>query len=96
MPPEQNARQQIAAMLIACGVIVQNFRAVEFSAGRGIALREVTLKTGPSDYLLLVDRGAVGAIEVQGFSGHGGGYVEQRTILVPRPSLFGAPEHSYE
>ena len=31
---------------------------MDFSAGRGIALREVPLKTGPCDYLLLVDRKA--------------------------------------
>ena len=52
-------------MLAAAGWIVQDFKAVDFSAGRGIALREVPLKTGPCDYLLLVDRAAVGVIEAK-------------------------------
>jgi type I restriction enzyme R subunit len=58
MTPEQKARQQIDAQLSACGWVVQDFKAVDFSAGRGIALREVPLKTGPCDYLLLAARRA--------------------------------------
>ena len=63
--PEQRARQLIDAQLLACGWRVQDFKAADFSAGRGIALREVPLKTGPCDYLLLVDRRAVGIIEAK-------------------------------
>jgi hypothetical protein len=63
--PEEKAREQIDAMLSTCGWIVQDFKNVDFSAGRGIALREVPLKTGPCDYLLLVDRKAVGVIEAK-------------------------------
>ena len=65
MTPEAQARQQIDAMLIASGWVVQDFKAVDFSAGRGIALREVPLKTGPCDYLLLVDRKALGVVEAK-------------------------------
>ena len=62
--PEQRARRQIDTQLAACGWVVQDFKSVDFSAaGRGIALREVPLKTGPCDYLLLVDRKALGVIE---------------------------------
>ena len=63
--PEQLARQQIDAQLVACGWVVQNYKSVDFSAGRGIALREVPLTTGPCDYLLLVDRKALGVIEAK-------------------------------
>ena len=63
--PEQRARQKIDAMLIAAGWTVQDYRAVDFSAGRGIALREVPLTTGPCDYLLLVDRLALGVVEAK-------------------------------
>jgi type I restriction enzyme R subunit len=63
--PEQRARQQIDAQLAACGWIVQDFKSVDLSAGRGIALREVPLTTGPCDYLLLVDRKALGVIEAK-------------------------------
>jgi len=65
MSPEAAARVQIDAQLVGCGWIVQNYKSVDFSAGRGIALREVPLKTGPCDYLLLVDRRPVGVIEAK-------------------------------
>ena len=65
LTPEQRARQQIDAQLVACGWAVQNFREVDFSAGRGVALREVALKSGPCDYLLLVDRKPVGVVEAK-------------------------------
>ncbi len=63
--PEQLARQQVDGQLAACGWVVQDYRSVDFSAGRGIALREVPLTTGPCDYLLLVDRKALGVIEAK-------------------------------
>ena len=65
LSPEQRARQQIDAQLVACGWAVQNFREVDFSVGRGVALREVSLKSGPCDYLLLVDRIPVGVVEAK-------------------------------
>jgi type I site-specific restriction endonuclease len=65
LSPEKRARQQIDAQLTACDWVVQDYKAVEFSAGRGIALREVPLTTGPCDYLLLVDRKACGVIEAK-------------------------------
>jgi type I restriction enzyme R subunit len=65
MTPEQKARQQIDTQLSASGWIVQDYQAADFSAGRGIALREVPLTTGPCDYLLLVDRKAVGVVEAK-------------------------------
>ncbi len=52
-------------MLVASGWVVQDYKAVDFSVSRGIALREVPLKTGPCDYLLLVDRKALGVIEAK-------------------------------
>ena len=63
--PEQLSRQQIDEQLRACGWIVQDYKAIDFSAGRGIAVREVPLKTGPCDYLLLVDRKALGVVEAK-------------------------------
>ena len=63
--PGQLSRQQIDEQLRACGCIVQDYRAIDFSAGRGIAVREVPLKTGPCDYLLLVDRKALGVVEAK-------------------------------
>ncbi len=50
MTPEAEARQQIDAQLAAAGWIVQDYKAVNLSAGRGIALREVPLDSGRCDY----------------------------------------------
>jgi type I restriction enzyme, R subunit len=63
--PEQEARDRIDAQLAECGWIVQDSRKADFSAGRGIALREVRMSTGPCDYLLLVDRAPLGVIEAK-------------------------------
>ncbi len=63
--PEQEARQQIDAQLAACGWVVQDYKQFNPSAGRGLALREVPLQSGTCDYLLLVDRKAVGVIEAK-------------------------------
>ena len=63
--PEQEARNQIDAQLIACGWSVQDYKQFNPSASRGVALREAPLKSGTCDYLLLVDRKAVGVIEAK-------------------------------
>ncbi len=65
LSPEKRARQQIDAQLTACGWVVQDYKAVEFAGGRGIAVGEVPLTSGPCDYLLLVDRKACGVIEAK-------------------------------
>ena len=65
LPPEKRARERIDAFLASSGWVVQDYRSVDLSAGRGIALREVPLKTGPCDYLLVVDRTPVGVVEAK-------------------------------
>jgi type I restriction enzyme R subunit len=63
--PEQEARRKIDEMLIAAGWAVQDYKSVDFCVGKGIALREVPLKSGRCDYLLLVDRKALGVVEAK-------------------------------
>jgi type I restriction enzyme R subunit len=65
MTPEQQARQNIDAQLLASGWIVQDYTKMDLSAGRGIALREVPLKSGRCDYLLLVHRRPLGVLEAK-------------------------------
>jgi hypothetical protein len=65
MNPEEKARQQIDDSLHACGWAVQDYKALNLSESRGVALREVPLKSGRCDYLLLVDRKAVGVVEAK-------------------------------
>lgn len=63
--PEQVARDNIDRMLIGAGWVIQDYKKPDLSAGQGIAVREVTLKSGRCDYLLLVDRQPVGVIEAK-------------------------------
>ena len=63
--PEQLAREHIDHLLDAAGWQIQDREALNLGAGRGIAVREFPLSTGFADYLLFVDRKALGAIEAK-------------------------------
>lgn len=65
--PEQKARCEIDAKLDASGWIVQNLNNMDLTAGRAIAVREFPMKSGFgfADYLLYLDRKALGAIEAK-------------------------------
>jgi type I restriction enzyme R subunit len=65
MTPEQKARENIDKQLAAAGWLVQDYRAMNPGAGKGIAIREYPTDTGPADYLLMVDRVHVGVIEAK-------------------------------
>ena len=65
MTPEQKARQKIDQQLDQCGWIVQDYRQMDISAGRGVAVREFPLSTGEADYLLYADAKASGVIETK-------------------------------
>lgn len=56
--PEARARETIDRRLADAGWVVQDHAALNLYAGRGVAVREFPLKTGPADYLLFVDRRA--------------------------------------
>jgi type I restriction enzyme R subunit len=65
--PEAIARETIDAALTEAGWVVQDVREMNRYAGRGVAVREVSLKSGhgEADYLLFVDGEAVGAVEAK-------------------------------
>ena len=63
--PEQIARDQIDTKLVEAGWFVQNKNAINFNAGQGIAVREYQTDAGPADYVLFVDKKAVGVIEAK-------------------------------
>jgi type I restriction enzyme R subunit len=63
--PESLARENIDAQLTACGWMVQDRARMNLYAGRGVAVREFPLQTGFADYLLFVDKKAVGVIEAK-------------------------------
>ena len=63
--PEQVARDQIDAMLILAGWVVQSKNKVNLAANKGVAVREYQTDAGLADYLLFVDKKPVGVIEAK-------------------------------
>jgi len=63
--PEEKARRKIDRLLEDAGWAVQDRDNFDPRASRGIAVREFPLDTGSADYLLFVDRRAVGVIEAK-------------------------------
>jgi type I restriction enzyme R subunit len=63
--PEQIARDQIDKRLAAAGWHVQDKDKINFNAGPGIAVREYLTDIGEADYVLFVERQAVGVIEAK-------------------------------
>ena len=76
--PEDDARTQIDGMLRQAGWAVQDADAYDPSAPeKGIAVREYPFDSGQADYLLVVDREAVGVIEAKREGTTLGGVSEQ-------------------
>ena len=88
--PEQLARQEIDALLGPCGWTVQDKNAVNLSTSRGVAVRELTFKTGEPDYTLFVDGKAIGTIEAKP-AGHSLTGVEEQSEKYVRGVPFGLP-----
>jgi type I restriction enzyme, R subunit len=65
MTPEAKARQQIEDRLAQAGWVVQDMKQLNLGASLGVAVREFPTDTGPADYVLFVDREALGVIEAK-------------------------------
>ena len=67
LPAEQKARRVIDRQLTDAGWVVQDRAAMALGAALGVAVREVVMAPGHgrADYLLYVDRRAVGVIEAK-------------------------------
>ena len=65
MKPEQKARQNIDRLLTAAGWVIQDREQMNRGASLGIAVREYPMSSGPTDYLLFIDRRAIGVIEAK-------------------------------
>ncbi len=65
--PEQQARVAIDKFLAAAGWVIQDRDELNLSAGQGVAVREFPMAPGHgfADYLLFVDRQAVGVLEAK-------------------------------
>ena len=91
MTPEEKARQQIDAILSLCGWTVQDKSQMNLHAAKGVALRELSFKTGEPDYTLFVDGKALATVEAKpeghsltGVEEHSTKYVRRR-LLKHRP-----------
>jgi type I restriction enzyme R subunit len=65
MTPEIKARQLIDQKLEQAGWVIQDMKRLDLSAGIGVAVREYPTDTGPADYVLFINRNAVGVIEAK-------------------------------
>ena len=63
--PESLARQQIDQLPTASGWSVQDRGGMNLYAARGVAVREFPVGGGFADYMLFVDRKAVGVVEAK-------------------------------
>ena len=63
--PEQKARDKIDTLLCQAGWTVQFAKRIDLNAGAGQAVREYQTDIGPADYVLFVDKKAVGVIEAK-------------------------------
>ena len=70
MTPEEKARVEIDRLLTASGWTVQDKNTVNLAASLGVAVAELSFKTGEPDYTLFVDGKAIGTVEAkpEGFS----------------------------
>jgi len=60
MEPEQKARKNIDQLLEAAGWKVQAYRELNLGVSLGVAVCDFPLKSGTADYLLFVNRRAIG------------------------------------
>ena len=63
--PEQKARDTIDALLKQAGWVIQSAKKIDLNVGLGQAVREYQTDVGPADYVLFVDKKAVGVIEAK-------------------------------
>jgi type I restriction enzyme R subunit len=63
--PEHIARDKVDALLIQSGWIIQERTKINLNAGLGIAVKEYLTDVGPADYVLFVNKHAIGVIEAK-------------------------------
>ena len=65
LAPEARAREQIDALLASAGWTLQDYDRFDPTVARFIALREIPVKGGRCDYLLLADRQPISVVEAK-------------------------------
>ena len=80
MKPEEKSRKKIDQLLEEAGWKIQDLQEINLGASLGVAIREFPLKSGTADYLLFVDRTAVGVVEAKSEGTTLSGVAEQTTV----------------
>ncbi len=65
MKPEEEARKEIDKLLELAGWKLQDYKDRNLGEGVGVAVREFPLKEGFADYMLFVERHAIGVVEAK-------------------------------
>jgi type I restriction enzyme R subunit len=65
MKPEDRARKKIDELLRKAGWVVQDYGELNLGVSLGVVVHDFPLKTGFADYMLFVDRRAVGVVEAK-------------------------------
>ena len=65
MTPEAKARLQIDKKLECAGWIIQDYKNINLGVSIGVVVREYPTISGPADYILFLNRKAVGVIEAK-------------------------------
>ena len=65
MKPEEKARQRIGQLLNEPRWVVRDVQDLNLGAALGVAIRAFPLESGSADYLLFVEREAVGVVEAK-------------------------------
>jgi len=88
MTPEAKARQYIDQKLELSGWVIQDTKQLNLGAGVGVAVREYPTDTGPADYVLFINRIAVGVIEAKkDAAGENLTVVEEQTVRYATANL---------
>jgi len=101
MKPEEKARRKIDQLLKAAGWAVQDRDQLNLSASLGVAVCDLSLKTGPADYVLFIDGKPVGVIEAKPYGTTLSGVAEQSagylaSIPESLPHVSEPPTFGYE
>jgi type I restriction enzyme R subunit len=65
LKPEDAARNNIDRLLVQADWVIQDYKGLNLGASLGVVVRNFPLKSGFADYLLFVDRKAIGAVEAK-------------------------------
>ncbi|MEM2125714.1 MAG: type I restriction-modification enzyme R subunit C-terminal domain-containing protein [Candidatus Methanosuratincola sp.] len=101
MKPEEKARRKIDQLLKDAGWAVQEREQLNLSASLGVAVCDLSLKTGSPDYVLYIEGSPVGVIEAKPFGTTLSGVAEQSgsyiaSIPESLPNVAEPPRFAYE